>query len=426
MELLKKLNEDAAGGAVGGGAVAAYAAPLFSSPVTRTSPPKQRKSKRKKSLGLQELFTSLSEDTMADSNFDQTEVISKLKSLEKKNKIDRDDSITFGLEDENGDIVRVTVQGDQAEEFEHALQAFLADEEQREGGVPEVAEMLFKLRDRFNILDVAWPQVEEDEEEPQEIGDQPQDDQQFGDQPPPGDQQDPDLSGMLDAGDGNMGQDDESSQSLLSQVINMMKADADARKAEAVARQKEAELRTQRASSLSAKQRVRQEEELLDMDAFFKDKQTADKEAKQLAKLAKWKHEVNDGDDDFYESYGIPFDDDDYHIDNERNSMHDEYDIDRDVDHEYADDEFDERRLDRGYDDQDDDEFDDDDQEFDDDISDDEQPDDEELPPRFVRHEEEQEETSKPRKKDTSSKVLRGQGRMHPAQLADFILGRIK
>jgi len=296
MELLKKLNEDAAGGSVGAGAIAGYSMPLFSM-ASKSAIKKTRKPKKKAGIGLQEAFTRLSEveqrehqdPTMGHPKFDQTEVIAKLKSLEKKDKIDRQNATTFGLEDDKGNIVRVTVQADQADEFENALGAYLAAEEEHEDRTPEVAEVLFRLRDRFSILDVAWPDVEEDAEESQAVADQGQP----GVDPnaPPGEQPPVDMG--ADAGMETPAAGGETEvTSLLTQVIDMMRADADARKAEAVARQKEAETKGFQAGERGSVARVKQEEENMDMEEYYKKKQEEKKESKQLAKLAQWKRET--------------------------------------------------------------------------------------------------------------------------------------
>lgn len=293
MDLLKKLEEEAAGGAVGAGAVAVYSMPLFAMAIKSKKP---KKKKVKKRMGLHEAFLRLNEienghgdPSMSHPQFDQTEVISKLKALEKKDKIDKGSATTFGLEDDKGNLVRVTVQADQADEFENALSAFLASEEEHDERVPEVAEVLFRLRDRFNILDVTWPEVEEDQEEGQQVAGQ---EGQAGQEDPnaqPGQDVSADLG--ADAGmEAPAGTDDV--QSLLTQVIDMMRADADARKAEAVARQKEAEAKGHVASVHGATARVKQEEQLLDMEDYFKKKQEEKKESKTLAKLAQWKRET--------------------------------------------------------------------------------------------------------------------------------------
>jgi len=82
---------------------------------------------------------------------------------------------------------------------------------------------------------------------------------------------------------------------LLTQVIDMMKADAEARKAEARAR--EAEAKTKEADSVVAQSlaRVKQEEQYLDMETYNKARKDEDREAKRLAQLAKWKHSMSQG-----------------------------------------------------------------------------------------------------------------------------------
>lgn len=310
MDLLRKLEEDAAGGSVGAGAVATFAMPLFSQAIKNNTAQTVSKSvasysgkkHKKKGLGLKEVFqTHLAEDE-AHPSFDHTEVVAKLKALEKKNKVDRNNATTFGLEDENGNIVRVTVQSDQSKDFENALAAFLAaEEDDHEDRTPEVAEVLFKLRDRFNILDIVWPEVEEDQEEGQAVAGQPgaegqqpgAEGQQPGQEMQPG-QGGPEDLGLGGGGEGGGEASEDDVKSLLSQVIDMMKSDADARRQEALARQKEAEARQHEAGVRSSTAKVKQEEENLDMEEYFKDKNESKKESKQLAKLAQWKREVGE------------------------------------------------------------------------------------------------------------------------------------
>ncbi len=299
MKLLKKLSEDAAGGAVGAGAVAGFASPLFAGFVRRpgvtSSSPKKSRKKGKVRVG--EAFNNILRENglVDDPHFDQSEVLSKLKHLEQKDKINKDDSVSFGLEDDSGNTVRVTVQSDQADDFEQALQALLANERKKDEQ-PEIAEILFQLRSQFNILDVVWPEVEEDQEEQQQLD--PSQQGQDGEGQPGEGEQDPENAEGADDMTADAGVGEEEVSSLLQQVIDMMKSDADARKADAVARQKEAEERAQQSTARIAKAKVKREEELLDMDTYNKNKKAAEKESQQLAKLAKWKHEVADDDSD--------------------------------------------------------------------------------------------------------------------------------
>lgn len=325
MKLIKQLGdslrsslvkEDAAGGAVGGGAVGAVGMPLFTQLVQRTSPKKKIKvappavkPARKPGIGLREAVLKEFDMTggvddggtsgaKVDPKFDSSQVLSKLKGLENKEQVDNRDTTTFGLEDEDGNLVRVTVKAEQAEDFERTLQAFMANAEQEEERTPDVAEILFKLKDQFEIVDVEWPDIEEDAEEVQDI--------EGAGGEPGADGMAPEGSDM-DMGDGGEGADmdmdmaggaDTSSvEDLLTQVIDMMKADAEARKAEARAREAEAKTKEADARVAQSMARVKREEQYLDMESYEKAKKEEEKEAKRLARLAKWKHDMSGGGD---------------------------------------------------------------------------------------------------------------------------------
>lgn len=338
MKLLKQLNDNAKAhiaedmGAVGAGAVSAMAMPLFATLVKSNKPSKKVKvvdsplvalTKKKPTLGIAEAFKSMNEGddfsagtpaAGADSGFDNSEVMARLKGLEQKEKVDNRDTVSFGLEDDNGGVVRVVIKNDQAQDFERALQSLMANQEADEEQM-EIAEILFKLKDQFDIVDVKWPEVVEDEEEDVALagGDsgQPGED---GADPTGGEQQgdpslDDDMGGDMGAPAGNTDQ----TADLLTQVIDMMKADAEARKAEARAR--EAEAKGKEADSLVAQTmaRVKQEEQYLDMDSYNKAKKEETREAKRLAQLAKWKHDMTrdqqgggDDDDENFDPASMP------------------------------------------------------------------------------------------------------------------------
>lgn len=304
MELNKKIKEDAAGGSVGGGAGGAFAMPLFSSIVRRSAPVaqvpkiikyKKTATKKARVYGIKEALLGLFENdpTATTPSQDTTDVIAKLKSLENHERQDVRDTTTFGLEDDSGALIRVTIRGEQAEEFEKHLHALLNNEDDE--ALPEIAEILYKMKDKFDIVDVEWPEVEEDEEVDQTVDGegQPTD----GEMPPEGDIP---LDGDVDAG---LGDSTANPQDLLTQVIDMMKADAEARKADARAREAEAKNREAEAAIGQAQNRVKEEEQLLDMDTHNKRKKEEAKEAKRLAQLAQWKSEVDseggEDDDDF-------------------------------------------------------------------------------------------------------------------------------
>lgn len=298
MKLLRKLNEDAAGGAVGASCVAGAAMPLFSSLVSRTKPPKKRKVNRLKKV-------TESEHAHDSGNFDAAHVISKLKSLETRDQTAAKDTVSFGLEDDNNQIVRVAVRSEQADSFEEALQSLLVNQDEQEP--LDLAEILFNLKDQFDIVDVIWPDIVEDEEQDMELNQQGTEGDPMGGDPgmegdpmggdmglegDPGMEGDPMGGDMgLDAGAGAGGMEDE--KTLLTQIIDMMKADAEARKAEAIAKSAEAKAREAAAAHAQILTKVKQEEQFLDMEAHNKQRKEAEREAKRLAQLARYKHEVS-------------------------------------------------------------------------------------------------------------------------------------
>ncbi len=321
MELIKTLNrlptqinEDSSGssGATGSSAVASAAMPLFKSLVKRTptthprvlklaNSPKIKDTKKLK-LGIREAFHML-EDLAPDrnsQNFDASEILSKLKSLEDKESVDYKDTVTFGLVDSNGGIVKVSIPKDQATSFEQDIQHMMGEYEEDEP-TPEIAEILFNLKNNYTIVDVDWPEVEEDAEDsastlaPGEEGGAPGEEGGL-----PGEEGGaPNEEGGLPGEEALPGAGAEpgveSVTSLLTQVIDMMKTDADARKAEAQAREAEFKTRQSVAARDQAMARVKQEEQMLDMDEYNKSKKEREKESKKLAQLAKWKHDISSG-----------------------------------------------------------------------------------------------------------------------------------
>lgn len=294
-----QVHEGADSVAVGAGSIASATTPLFASLVKRSLPEvkqpiDKKKSKKKKGLGLQEAFDDIglqgqvdpagSQRAASSPSFDASGVVSKLKGLENKEKQDHRDTVSFGLEDDTGGLVRVTIRTEQAQDFEKALQAFMSVDEDEH---LEIAEILFRLRTQFDIVDVQWPEVEEDEEDVSLA----QPDAEGG-MPPEGDLPHGDAD-MLDADAGMPPPGDEQATSVLMQVIDMMKSDAEARKAEAHAREAEAKNREADSVINQVTTKVKQEEQFLDMDTYNKARKDEEREAKRLAQLAKWKHDMS-------------------------------------------------------------------------------------------------------------------------------------
>ena len=317
MSLLKDMiKEMAAAGSTGAHSVAGAPGSLFGGGAI--DPKKAKRQQRKMLRRIMKMPTNMKESfsilealgaSSGETDFSASDVISKLDSNEKKSKAG-EDTTAFGLEDEDGNLVKVYVKTDSAEDFEKALGSMLAgeyDNEDDENSALEIAEVLFKLKDKFEIVDVEWPSIEGDEEEEQEMDAGEEGDLEGGAGGEGGDEGDLGLDAEggeedlgLDAeggegGEGDLGAEEDTSEedakSALDKVIDMMKADADAKMAEAKAREAEAKAKEAEHTAKAAQARVTQEEQVLDMETYYKDKQDQEKEAKQLAKMAKFKHD---------------------------------------------------------------------------------------------------------------------------------------
>ena len=204
--------ESAAAGATGAGSVANARGTLFGGGVVDRATEDKRKTKMLRRIGYFKVgdahtLTSGSKwkqiaEKAFDDSFDTSDVISKLDDAEKKAEAGND-TTCFGMEDDTGALVKVYVRDDQAEDFEHALATMLAgadedaDDDNSHG---EIAEVLYQLKDKFDIVDVDWGVIEGDEEEEQEVeGGEGEGDLEGGD---------PDAEGDLEGEEGDLGDEE--------------------------------------------------------------------------------------------------------------------------------------------------------------------------------------------------------------------------
>lgn len=301
MSLLKDLiNESAAGGTTSAGAIAGVRGAIGGKASKKSKKNEHKVRSRLKPVGNLYALKFVSEGKQT---FDPADVVAKMGAAEKKAE-QGENTKTFALEDEEGNLVKVSVASEEADEFEDALaRALHGDEDDdstfsdEEASKPmEIAEILFRLKDRFTIVDVEWPEVEEDQEEDAtDANAETMGDIEGGDEMPDGEMDaemgDEDLEGE----DGEMdaeGGEEYDQMSALSQVIDLLKAQADAQKAEADAKTAEAEADKAKSEAEASMAKVRQEEQILDMETYYKKKKDGDKEAKRLAQLAQWKHDM--------------------------------------------------------------------------------------------------------------------------------------
>jgi hypothetical protein len=245
-------------------------------------------------------------------DFDASDVLSKIDSAQKQERLN-DDTTAFGLEDDQGNLVKVYVKTDQAEEFEKTLASMLAGVNVDGGGdsddaveAKEIAEVMYELKDKFDIVDVEWPGVETDEEEEQEMADPAAMGGAPGGEGAAGGEGEGDMAAMdggdlegMEGGEGDLEgmEDDEGdmeadddAKSALQAVIDVMKADAEAKLADANAREAEARAKEAEYASQGAANKVKREEQIFDMEAAEKEEKERKKEGEQMAKLARFQH----------------------------------------------------------------------------------------------------------------------------------------
>lgn len=292
--LLSLLMDDAAPGTVSTGNIASVRGGH-----EQNSKAKKRKTMRRTYGNTNPVLHFIRVAEAAD--FNAQAVVSQLQAAEKEaSAVNDTQSTVYGLEDVNGAVVKVFVKSDQAQDFEQVLQNILRDKTNDIGdsrtadnqGI-DVAELLHSLKDQFDIVDVQWPATEEEEDSAPESDDLDMDategDVGVDDLDATADDA---LEGDVDDLGGDADATVDGTMSALNQMIDMMKADAEARKAEADAKRAEAVAKQAELQATAAMAKVRQEEDVLDMESYYKNKKEEDRETERLAKLVKWKHDM--------------------------------------------------------------------------------------------------------------------------------------
>ena len=253
------------------------------------------------SLTFENAVNELNEG-MEDEKFDPSDVISKLRAANARADNEQD-TTGFALEDSDGRIVKVYVASAEAEEFEKALGAQLTGEDEDDDNETtplEIAEVLFKLKDRFAIVDVVWPPVNGDPEEQEstdELDVEVDAEGEGEDLEGEGDEE-MDMEADLEDEDGDGEVDGESEAAgALSSLVDLLKSQADAQRAEAQAREAEANAEEAKFNAQAAEAKVKREEEILDMEAHQDQQKKEEQEAKKLKDLARFRHEQAQGSD---------------------------------------------------------------------------------------------------------------------------------
>ena len=261
-----------------------------------------RLARRPLGVKVEKINYSMNEGTDQDMNV--ASIVARLNSAKNRGDIDRP-YITFGLEDQRGNLIRVKVDSSQAREFEQALANTLEDNEADDR---DIGEIIYDFKDKFDILGIEWPR-----ESLEEADDEPEETEEPSEAEPEMDADELDDLGPIEepapaAPPAQSSTNDELNTTLLA-IVDMLKSEIEAKKAEARAREKEAEAQQAKYAAEIAANKVKAEQDILDMEAWNKKNNAERGEARKLAMLAKYRYEKNqaekeDRDLDSYQMVG--------------------------------------------------------------------------------------------------------------------------
>jgi len=280
---LNQLFDTASSGSVGASSISTSPTRFFDDPISRkvdTEVPKKPKKRKKSKLRKVEINEAEEVDT--------DEMIARMRNYENtaKNDITKHNIDIFGLEDDEGNLIKIYINKSDSESFSKELDNYL---DQADNSNIEIPEIIFNLKNQFNIIDVVWPTYGEDEEEStvsdDTIGteDGGETDGEEGES-----ENDSEITsdGEEDMGDEASAENDP--QTILNNIIKMMTANAEATKAEA--RAKEAQY-----NAINADSNIKKAEEMADMDDYFKKKAESAKDEATLKKLVQYRSDVKRG-----------------------------------------------------------------------------------------------------------------------------------
>lgn len=305
----KRLAEDAVEGSVSATDIVSTPYPMLAATelkrVTNASEVPVFKYKKKKKKGLKEYVGKSM--NLKEEDLSVADIVGKLRHTQRVIDNKSYNRKTFGIEDDKGRTVKISIRAEDAERFE----AVLSDIVDRDNP-PPIAQIIYELKDDIDILDVKWPNVIENDEDisskkPTD-DDVPKDTESPTDDDKEGSEANEDMPNFsegpvdpnpdeslprIDGADGDeigtetKTSDDGDTKNLLKQVIDMLRADADARKADAQARESEARARESESALRDTRNKVAQEEQLLDLETKASLERIKQKEIRRQAQLKK-------------------------------------------------------------------------------------------------------------------------------------------
>ena len=263
--------------------------------------------------------------------FDMDNIFSRLAGMERNGQIKKKEGTTFGIEDDNGNLMKVTVRAEQAEEFEQEIARYIADIRTSIEDLPmknsakeiSMAELLYKMRDKFDIIDVEFPKIPTDviynadkatpatdipstapEGEMGDMGDDMNANMNFDELNPENGtgELDADIEGangtegeldLENPDDLDMATDFEEEpddqRSILDKVISMLKSQADADIERARAEAEKAKAEQARYTAQATQFAMRDEEERLRYELEQEEQKKREKDARRMEDMAKHK-----------------------------------------------------------------------------------------------------------------------------------------
>lgn len=230
-----------------------------------------------------------------------------LRNVQRRQEMD-DTTSAFAFEDDEGHLVKVYVAKEKADDFKEALGALL-DEAERED--LEIAEVIYKLHQNFDIINVEWCEgaIPEDEEVTDPSAPVQNNDDAEAKGMPEGDpeaQVDAAAQGTPDevsadaseidmaAGDdtGVNVNDEVGKVQLLDKVLSLLQSRTDADRAKADAEKAKADVEASKVAAQAAAHYASSQEEIMDMENFNKRSQEDKREATLQSKLIRYRHDL--------------------------------------------------------------------------------------------------------------------------------------
>jgi len=265
-------------------------------------------------------------------NVSLDQVYSKLSGIRNQGRMEDNNTSTYGVEDDDGNLMKITVRGDQAEKFEVALAQELGELENYKmtgrggyGREVSIAEVLYNLKQQFDIITVEFPEIPTNkvynadkvsDPEDAEFGEEEfqKDDADFSDDEEFNmdgmDDTDGDAGGMDDLGDGDdetpedselpeeedLGvefgdeeEDEGGASGLLKNIVQMLTKQAEAQAAQAEAEAEKSRALQAEYTAMAAKEEMAKQTELAKMEREMEAQKEREKDAKKMAELARHK-----------------------------------------------------------------------------------------------------------------------------------------